>query len=72
MFQEEVATQQSVAAVNRSCHVACLRKRRAKPPPLLVMRLMSKENPILVRLNVKLKAAADALAAERRPLGRPT
>ena len=27
------AAQQSVAAVNRSCHVACLRKRRAKPPP---------------------------------------
>ena len=33
------------------------------------MRFMSKEDAIVVGFNVKVKAAADALAAERRPLG---
>ena len=64
-----IAAQQSVAADNRSCHVACLRKRRAKTPPLMVMRIMGKEDSNLVGFNVKVKAAANALAAERQPLG---
>ena len=33
------------------------------------MKVMSNEDAIVFRFNVKVMAAADALAAERRPLG---
>ena len=37
-----------------------------------MIRFVSNEPSLVVRINVKVRAAADALAAECQPLGRPT